>query len=317
MMAINDPLLGQQNHAQRERLAFIDLCLQYRGAVGRNDLMEHFGTAVASSTRDFTLYRELAPNNLILRHDSRRYYRTEGFQPLFKHDTSAAFEYLISGSGSELQDGSQASGYCEDAPELITPRQDVIAALSRSISLGYAVQINYLSLSSGNSKRIVIPHTIVNNGQRWYLRGYCRKRAEFRDFACTRITSIQTSDATIAEHEQQKADTEWNQLLTLELVPHPSHEHPAAIALDFNMQATDFGPVRQLKIRAARAGYLLQHWQVDCSHDHRLSAHQYHLWLRNIAAISSNTTYSLSNLVLAPGFTHAPFAAVDHTTRHQ
>lgn len=298
-----DLILKEQNHAQRERLAFIDFYLQYRGAVGRSDLMAYFGTAVASSTRDFALYRKLASDNLVLRHDSKRYYRTENFQPLFQHDAFTSLLHLD-------------PGFVEEAPDLIPPPQDVLATLSRAIHLGQALQVDYLSLSSGSSQRMIIPHSIVNNGQRWHLRGYCRKRKAFRDFVCTRITDINVTETTIAAHERQAADAEWNQMLTLELVPHPGHQHPAAIALDFQMSATDTGPVRRLSLHAARAGYLLQHWQVDCSPDHRLPAHQYHLWLRNVAAIS-NTAYPLSNMVLAPGFTQASTVAADHTTRHQ
>ena len=94
--------LENHSHAQRERLAFIDFCLQYHGAVGRSELMAHFGTAVASSTRDFTLYRELAHENLILRHENKRYYRTDNYQPLFHHEPHAALKTLAHGFGDGL-----------------------------------------------------------------------------------------------------------------------------------------------------------------------------------------------------------------------
>lgn len=299
-MPANHSLLEQQNHAQRERLTFIDFCLQYKGIVGRTDLMTRFGTAVASSTRDFALYRDLAPANLMLRHDNKRYYRTDSFQPLFRHDTRTVLEQLAASSESAPQDDALSNSYCFDASDLITPPHDVIAVLSRAIHLQQAVQVEYLSLSSGITSRILIPHSIVNNGQRWHVRGYCRKREAFLDFVCTRITDIKAINTSIVEHEQPLADHEWNQLLTLELIPHPGHQHPDAIALDFRMQSTVTGPVRTIRTQAARAGYLLQHWNVDCSPDHHLPAQQYHLWLRNVAAIS--TTQPLSNMTLAPGY---------------
>ena len=150
----------------------------------------------------------------------------------------------------------------------------------------------------------MVPKSIVNNGQSWQRRGYCRKRDEFRDFVCNRITNARIdekgSDTTkIAEHEQQAADAQWNQQLTLELVPHPGHKHPQAIALDYGMQVANQHkqPVRLLSIRAARAGYLLRHWNVDCSPDHRLPAHEHHLWLRNHPILRH-----CANAVLAPGY---------------
>ncbi|MEQ3680873.1 WYL domain-containing protein [Alcanivorax sp.] len=299
--------LENHSHAQRERLAFIDFRLQYHGAVGRSELMAHFGTAVASSTRDFTLYRELAQENLILRHENKRYYRTDSFQPLFHHAPRTALKALTDGFGDGISATPEQSGFCEDAPDLIAPPQEVLATLSRAISLKLAVQVSYQSLTSGASTRVIVPHSIVNNGQRWHIRGYCRKRGEFRDFVCNRIISAHTdekgSDTTkIAKHEQQAADAQWNQQLTLELVPHPGHKHPQAIALDYGMQVANTSrqnnpPVRQLSIRAARAGYLLRHWNVDCSPDHRLPAHEHHLWLRNHPILEH-----CANAVLAPGY---------------
>ncbi|MBG5921108.1 WYL domain-containing protein [Providencia stuartii] len=289
--------LENHSHAQRERLAFIDFCLQYHGSVGRSELMAHFGTAVASSTRDFTLYRELAHENLILRHENKRYYRTDTYQPLFYHEPHAALKTLIYGFGDGLSVTSDQSGFCEDAPDLISPPQNILATISRAISQEQAVQMTYQSLNSGASDRVVVPHCIINNGQHWHIRGYCRKLGEFRDFVCNRITSVSIDKVHIAKHEQQTSDAEWNEQLTLELIPHPCHSHPEAIALNFNMSRQNNQPVRQLSIRAARAGYLLRYWNVDCSPDHRLPEQKYHLWLRN-----HNILEHCANAVLAPGY---------------
>lgn len=294
--------LDNYAYAQRERLAYIDFRLQYQGSIARGELMEHFGTAVASGTRDFTLYRELAPENLVLRHENKRYYRTGRFKPLFHHDSQTALKTLAHGFGDGVTSPREVSGFCEDTPDLIAPPRDTLATLSRAISQGQAVKLIYISLSSGGSQRVIVPHSIVNNGQRWHVRGYCRKHSQFRDFVCTRITDIRIDHTEIAPAELQAADTEWNQQLTLELVPHPGHDHPKAIALDFNMDRADTSsqttqPVRRVAIRAARACYLLRHWNVDCSSDHRLPAYEYHLWLRN-----HETLKQCSNAVLAPGY---------------
>lgn len=294
--------LETHSHAQRERLAFIDFCLQYHGSVGRGELMEHFGTAVASSTRDFTLYRELAPGNLLLHHKNKRYYRTDSFQSLFHHSSHAALQALSYGFGDGLTAKPARTGFCEDAPDLIAPPQGILATLSRAINQDQAVQLSYISLSSGETEREVVPHAIVNNGQRWHVRGFCRSRKQFRDFVCTRITNIRISDTPVAAHEQQAGDAEWACWLTLELVPHPGHQYPKAVALDFNMAQVNGKLGRQLTIRTARAGYLLRYWQVDCSPDHRLSAHEYHLWLGNADVIRRCTAHPLSNMTLAPGF---------------
>jgi hypothetical protein len=71
--------LEKINYAQRERLAFIDFCLQFVGQITRADLINHFRTGLASCSRDLTLYNELAPNNLELKHENKQYYRTSEF----------------------------------------------------------------------------------------------------------------------------------------------------------------------------------------------------------------------------------------------
>jgi hypothetical protein len=63
--------LAQLSHAQTDRLAFIDFSLQFFGHVARTDLIKRFKTGLTASTRDFSTYKELAPHNLILRHQTK------------------------------------------------------------------------------------------------------------------------------------------------------------------------------------------------------------------------------------------------------
>ncbi|WP_458734173.1 WYL domain-containing protein [Zobellella taiwanensis] len=299
--------LSSHSHAQRERLAFIDFCLQYHGSVGRGELMGHFGTAVASGTRDFTLYRELAPNNLELRHEDKRYYRKDSFQALFEHDSRTVLNILAHGFGNGVTTEAASASFCEDAPDLSTPSPDILAPLSRAISQQQAIKIHYLSLSSGSSERTLVPHSLANNGKRWYLRAYDRKHESFRDFACMRIVGVEQSESpAVQSHEQQHADQAWNTLLTLELVPHPGLAYPEAIARDYGMTKQHGHYSLQLTTRAARAGYLLRYWNVDASANHHLPATEHHLWLRNVSALTQQHSAVLSNFTLAPGFNKEP-----------
>jgi len=50
-------------------------------------------------------------------------------------------------------------------------------------------------------------------------------------------------------------------------------------------------------VRAAVAGYLLHHFDVDCSPDHSLSPARHHLWLANAAEL-----VGVANLAIAPGY---------------
>ena len=53
----------------------------------------------------------------------------------------------------------------------------------------------------------------------------------------------------------------------------------------------------RINVRAAVAGYVLRHWNVDCTKDHSLEGPEYHLWLKNRQAL-----YDVENLVIAPGY---------------
>ena len=58
-------LLENLNHAQRERLAFIDFSLEFFGQIARADLIQKFGTGLASCTRDLSLYREIGTRTML------------------------------------------------------------------------------------------------------------------------------------------------------------------------------------------------------------------------------------------------------------
>ena len=47
--------------------------------------MERFGTGPAGATRDIAMYRDFAPNNLLLEASTKVYEPTKSFVPLFLH----------------------------------------------------------------------------------------------------------------------------------------------------------------------------------------------------------------------------------------
>ncbi|MCO7248830.1 hypothetical protein [Pseudoalteromonas sp. Ps84H-4] len=79
-------LLDSLNHAQRERLVFIDFNLEFLGQIARAELIQKFGVGPASCTRDFAVYKELAPGNAVLMHENKRYVRSEAFRAVFEHN---------------------------------------------------------------------------------------------------------------------------------------------------------------------------------------------------------------------------------------
>lgn len=282
--------LNRLQYAQRERLAFIDYCLQYIGKVSRISLVRHFNVGLASCSRDLKLYHSLTRNNTEFSHSDKYYYRAQSFKPLFEHDPSAVLVSLMRGFGDGLSNPKANTSWVFDAPSLIFPNPETIGAVTRAIIAEAQVQITYQSLSSGESSRTIVPHAIVNNGQRWHVRAFDHKSNEFRDFVCTRIQAIQIQDSLATEASSSKSDEQWHKQITLELVPHPSLRHAKPIEMDFAMT----NAIRKIKTRAALAGYLLRYWNVDCGVEAALTKNQHQLWLKNAEKLNDVVSMKLT-----------------------
>lgn len=279
---------------QRERLWQIDFLARFRGQVTRQDLVHRFGIALSNATRDFTLYRQLAPQNLDYDHSDKVYRRTSQFQPLFSYDREHTLQALTLGQGVGLEACKQTI-LVDTAPTLSQPDLDILATVSRAIYAGKPLAISYVSINSGESTREIVPHSLVNTGLRWHTRAYCRSHKAFRDFVLTRITSAEDSKSGIdAAVESVEHDEQWNRDIALELIPHPRATHSRPIELDYGLTP---GQSIKLSVRAATAGYLLRHWGVDCSEHAELSPKAYQLALRNPLTIAAQAYLSI-----APGF---------------
>lgn len=279
------------NYAQRERLAFIDFCLQFFGQISRADLVNHFKTGLASCSRDLTLYREVAPDNLNLKHETKQYYRTPEFNPVFEHNPEATLNSLCRGFGDGFSNGITPSDVCIDATRLIHPSSDVIATIMRAINNRQAISCDYVSLSSGESKRVIVPHSLVNNGQRWHVRAFDKKNKAFRDFVCTRLLNVTEIEKPIATMQGKEFDKQWNSIHKITLVPHPSIKHFKAIELDYAM----VGGKVELNVREALLGYLMRKWNVDCSLESTLTGEQYQLRLDNIHELQGINSLSVAS----------------------
>ncbi|WP_226100508.1 WYL domain-containing protein [Dickeya oryzae] len=279
--------------ATRERVAHIDFTLMFKGEAVRADLMTRFNMAPAQVTKDFMLYRELAPQNIAYDAKRRVHIRGAAFASLFEYDPLRTLATLSQGFGDGFSGKGLQPFACEAPHHLNQPALTIVAQLTEAIYRRCALRITYISLSSGETVRDIMPHTLVDNGLRWHVRAYDRTHGEFRDFVLTRIAQAQLLvEEKVREEERSGADTQWTTPVTLELKPHPARLHCEAIALDYAM--TD--GVRHVTVRAATAGYLLRRWNVDCSTDHHLNGPEYQLWLANPACLDA-----VSNASLAPG----------------
>ena len=286
-------MLDSISFAQRQRLAYIDFCLLFKGAIYRQDLINRFEVGLSAGSRDFNLYTELAPENLDYDSSGKRYYQTAQFKPLFEHDAQRTLTKLA----NDISDGFDAIGdmhFPVEAPSSLNiPDIFIVAKLVQAILNNKVVSVIYTSLSSGSNARELVPHAIVDNGLRWHVRAYDRKSNSFRDFVLTRISKVTLKQSPAAE-ERSEQDAEWHRMLPLQLVPHPKNvSFPTAIEMDYGMENSQL----LINVRAAMAGYLLRRWNVDCTERATLKGAEYQLWLQNRFTLNN-----VENLAIAPGY---------------
>jgi len=273
------------------------------GGIRRNDLVTRFGLQEAAATRDISLYKSLAANNIQYDAKAKTYLIGNNFHPLFNYDTERVLTWLTQGIGDNAEPQPK-TWIISDGPALLAkPDLNTLSAVTRAMYLGCPLSMQYHSISSGLTQREIVPFALIDTGLRWHVRAFDRRRSEFLDFVLGRIHHAQTLSGPVADKEKSDHDLQWHRIIQLELVPHPVNVHyPATIEAEYGMA----GGVLKIDTRAAMVGYLLRRWNVDCSEDHRLKGGEYQLWLRNRHALDR-----VSNLILAPGY--APAERKDST----
>jgi predicted DNA-binding transcriptional regulator YafY len=213
---------------------------------------------------------------------------------LFNYSSHQALSALLSGFGDDFVTTNPAFVPTESPTQLNLPSSDILACITRTIYNKQALTINYRSLSSGLTQRELIPHTLVDNGLRWHVRGFDRQRKLFADFVINRIEKPRLLiSGLITEVENKAADLQWHKLVELKLIPHPALKYPDTIEHEYGMVKGQL----TVQVRAAVAGYVLRSWNVDCSESHTLVGAEYHLGLQNRSALAD-----VDNLSLAPGY---------------
>jgi hypothetical protein len=240
------------------------------------------------------LYKELSPGNIDYDPKGKAYVLGPDFRPIFDFPPERVLSWLTQGFGDGEPMRLKAWVASESPSRLTHPDLDVLASVTRAIHQGCPLRVEYYSISSGCTERVVVPFALIDNGLRWHVRAFDRKSQEFRDFVITRIKNpVVLKGQPVAAHELSDQDIQWTRIVELELVPHPDQPRPEITEMDYGMR----DGVLRMKLRAATAGYILRKWSVDCSPDHCLRGPEYRLWLKDHLAI-----YGVKNAVLAPGY---------------
>lgn len=291
---------------KRRRMVFIEFRVLFLGEVSRADIVDFFGISPAAATRDLASYIREHGGRIVLDGATKTYRPAADFTPIFDHPIAQVLSALSQGFG-EAQNGDTKNLIPASIPRpLSLPVLEVLAPVTRAIHQRRVVKVVYHSYTSGCTERELVPHALVNNGSRWHIRAYDRRKKQFNDFVLTRLTKVEElHHAVVPISEEASQDIQWTRIVELELVPHPHQERPEIAGMDFNMQ----DGVLKVKERAALVGYLLRQWNVDCSRDHtekspptekdpaKRKGAEIRLCLRNHLAL-----YGVESANMAPGY---------------
>lgn len=110
----------------------------------------------------------------------------------------------------------------------------------KAINNKFAIIFKYHSLNSSSAKeRRVYPHSLINSGYRWHIRGWEEGTQQFKDYTLSRI---ELEGIELVEKKDKRSNIEqdsvWNNEVGILLIPNPSlsTEKRKIIALDFNMK---------------------------------------------------------------------------------
>jgi len=282
--------------ASRQRLQYIEIMAYYTGVVTRSDVAKAFGISDAAATKDLKLYGDLAPDNLIYKHNVFGFVPADGFREVFADLTPTAVLPRIAANLAT------AGGPYEDQPiygvtvdTLPTPNRlpdkSVVAQILRAIKARTKLEAVYYSLSDRDNRdpRRLEPHSLVNTGLRWHVRAYNEETYDFRDFVLSRFVEARKLEE--AAESSVHYDDDWTETITLQLTPHPKLDPQKRMSLMIDYRGDK--ELIELTVRRALIGYVLQHLSVDTTSDHSLNPNAYQLALVNREEIEPFAAWAL------------------------
>lgn len=241
-----------------ERLRFIDLCAFVLGGVQRKTLMDRFDISGVYATKDFARYQSESGDRLKYDNSLKQYIPVDWFTPLYEHDSENALMLVSRGVQPVKCEPNLYEHFQENEVPKVELDLTKIAPVLRATYRAKKAEIAYISRSSGKSKRLIVPHSVVTVGNFYYLRAFDHKSGEFRNFKLNRITSSDFFDYQPEPKMMIAADTEWQSKLHVTLTANKGHKHPEALETDYGLVNGEI----TVSVRKAMLHYFLMDWNI-------------------------------------------------------
>lgn len=247
------------------RYQLIEIILLWEGRLTTNHLCDNFGIGRQQASKDINMYlNEVAPDNLVYDKYLKGYKPTESFKPVITSGSTDEYLQLLQ-RNQNISSVFESLNIDYPSTEFITvPGKPIDSTLMRDLiracRLGNRIDVDYVSMSNPRRDgRIIVPHTLVHNGLRWYVRAYCEKHRDFRDFVLTRFRG-EIDDLGKSDMDASK-DTDWNTIVKIKLRPDPrlKPDQKRVIAEDFGMTRG----LLSIETRGPLVQYVLNRLQIS------------------------------------------------------
>lgn len=267
----------------RQRFELIEWRVFWHGRVNRSDLEEFFGVSTPQASLDLRAYDEAAPNNIVYSVPEKAYVPTAEFKPKF-YEVSAdrylrQLDAILNGALSPADTWFKSlppAAVMQTIARRIQP--STLQAVLAAIPARKQLKIQYQSLTN-TRWRMIAPHALGFDGNRWHARAWCVEHREFRDFVLSRIRQIGEMGASDANPSY---DLEWHTFVDFKIKAHPglNETQRRTIELDFGME----DGLLVVPSRIALAFYLERRLNLDLS-DEEISPERKQIILINRAEI--------------------------------
>ncbi len=244
---------------QRQRFMLLEARIIWCGQIRAGDLRDAFDISTRKAEKDFTLYQQQCPDNLVFDRDTGIYFPDDRFEPAFLRGTAQEFLAVLRNHdlAQNLPLAMAASEHMA-AETLELPEREfdvrVLQRISQAIREGRWLAIEYQSMNRPDPRRLEIaPHALAFVG-RWHARAYSSEHQGFRDFLLSRIIGL--PELGEACRHSPDADWDWRNQVSVRIGPHPGLTEPQrrVVELDFGMQAG----LLEKRVRLALVPYLLK-----------------------------------------------------------
>ena len=242
--------LSALRHGALERLRFIDARLFWEARINRADLISAFAVSPAQAALDFREYLKLSLGGVSYDTRAKAYVAGHDFVPLFGvPDAATTFKSL--GEGNDP--------WTFRLPELDRPLDAATAArVRRAARDRQRILVEYQSFTKPDAaQRWIAPARLINDGQRWHMRGWCFQRHEWRDFVLARIAVILAAEPA----GELPVDREWDETIELNIRPAArlSKGQQESVKREFAM----VGGTLSITLPRAMRIYAVRRWGLD------------------------------------------------------